>query len=148
MDNIGTIVSSFIGSMMLPRDKKDRIVLPTSRRQQVLELARVGSSFRSLKTDLLVPSSLGMLINIVAHVQSVRLVTNWCQKSTMVVRPVISVPFESVALDLVSSLPRGKRGYKSFFTYVCLATRWPEVIPLKYITAQRVTEGLVEIFCR
>ncbi len=33
-------------------------------------------------------------------------------------------------------------------TYVCMATRWPEAIPLRAITARSVAEGLCNIFVR
>ncbi len=55
----------------------------------------------------------------------------------MVERPVISEPFESVAVDLVGPLPKAKCGVKYVRTFVCLATRWPEAVlqnqPLKWL---------------
>ena len=59
-----------------------------------------------------------------------------------------SVPFEKVAVDLVGPLEKSKSGYRFLLTYVCMATRWPEAIPLKPITARAVLDGLLEIFSR
>ncbi len=45
-------------------------------------------------------------------------------------------------------LPKGKGGNRYLLTYVCLATRWPEAVPLRNITARSVVEGLWSIFSR
>ncbi len=64
-------------------------------------------------------------------------------------RPVLAEPFESVAIDLVGPLPKGKGGCSRYIlTYVCLATKWPEAVPLRCITAKAVMEGLWSIFAR
>ncbi len=70
------------------------------------------------------------------------------RKAPAVERPVLSEPFESVAVDLVGPLPKGKGGARYLLTYVCMATRWPEAIPLRSITARSVADGLLEIFSR
>ncbi len=51
-------------------------------------------------------------------------------------------------MDLVGPLPKGKGGNRYLLTYVCLATRWPEAVLLKNITAKSVVEGLWSIFSR
>ena len=70
------------------------------------------------------------------------------RKAPMVERPVLTEPFEQMAFDLVSPLPKAKGGYRFVLTAVCMATRWPEAIPLKSITARAVAEGIVNIFSR
>ena len=62
--------------------------------------------------------------------------------------PVFSVPFEHVAVDLVGPFDRSKDGYKFLLTFICLASRYPEALPLKSATAEEVAEGLLEIFSR
>ena len=52
------------------------------------------------------------------------------RRAPAVERPVLSEPFESVAIDIVGSLPKGKGGCRYLLTYICLATRWPEAVPL------------------
>ncbi len=66
----------------------------------------------------------------------------------MVERPILAEPFESVAIDLVGPLPKGKGGNRYILTYICLATRWPEAEPLRSITAKAVMDGLWSIFSR
>ncbi len=51
----------------------------------------------------------------------------------MVERPIISEPFESVAVELVGPLPKAKGGVKYVRTFVCLTTRWPEAVLLKWL---------------
>ena len=51
------------------------------------------------------------------------------RKAPMVECPVISVPFEQVALDIVGPLPVGKGGARFILTAACMATRWPEAVP-------------------
>ncbi len=53
-------------------------------------------------------------------------------------RPILSEPFENVAIDLVDPLPKGKGGCRYLLTYVCMATRWPEAVPLRNVTARSV----------
>ncbi len=56
-------------------------------------------------------------------------------------RPVLTEPFESVAVDLVGPLPKGKGGCRFLLTYICMASRWPEAVALRSITAKSVAEG-------
>ncbi len=66
----------------------------------------------------------------------------------MVERPIFSEPFEVVAVDIVGPLPPGKGEMSYLLTAICMATRWPDVIPLRSITAKAVAEGLISIFGR
>ena len=70
------------------------------------------------------------------------------RKALMVERPVLSEPFEVLAVDIVGPMPKGRGGYRYLLTAICMATRWPEAIPLKSITAKAVAVGLFEIFSR
>ncbi len=49
----------------------------------------------------------------------------------------MTVPFEIVAVDLVGPLPKGRKGVKYLFTYVCLASRWSEAQPMKLLRPRR-----------
>ena len=70
------------------------------------------------------------------------------RKALMVERPVLSEPFEVMAVDLVGPMPKGRGGCMYLLTAICMATRWPEAIPLKSITAKAVAVGLFDIFSR
>ena len=70
------------------------------------------------------------------------------RKAPMVEHPVISQPFEQVALDIVDSLPKGKGGAQFILTAVCIATRWPKAVALNSITAKSVAETAIEVFSR
>ncbi len=70
------------------------------------------------------------------------------RRAPAVERPVLTEPFESVVVDLVGPLTKGKGGCRYLLTYVCLATRWPEAVPLRNVTARAVVEGLWLIYSR
>ena len=70
------------------------------------------------------------------------------RQAMMVERPVMSEPFEVIAIDLVGPIKAGKGGCTHLLTAICMATRWPEAIPLRSTTARAVATGLLEIFSR
>ena len=61
--------------------------------------------------------------------------------------PIYKVPFENVAIDIVGPFPRS-HGYRYLLTYICLASKYPEAIPLKHATAKECAEALMDIFSR
>jgi len=69
------------------------------------------------------------------------------RKAPMVERPALTEPFESIAFDLVGFLPKAKGEYKYLLTYICQASRWPDAVPLKMVTAKAVAKAMVEIMC-
>ncbi len=128
----------------------DRIVLPKCRHKKVLQIAHEGTGHLSTKKvrDILHSRFTWPYIarDIDSHCRS----CETCQRSSkrgerkalMVERPVISEPFEYVAVDLVGPFPRSKNGSK------CMASRWPDAVAVKSITASTVARGLVQIFSR
>lgn len=79
-----------------------------------------------------------------------------CQKAThykprrvpLIPLPIISEPFERMAMDIIGPLPRSHSG-KRYVLVVCdYATRYPEAIPMKSIDAECVAEELVTLFSR
>ncbi len=68
------------------------------------------------------------------------------KKASMFPRPVITKPFQSVAIDLVGPLPKGRLGCQFILTSICLATRWPSAVALKSTTSRAVAEALWTIF--
>ena len=66
----------------------------------------------------------------------------------MVTRPVLTEPFESMALDIVGPLEKGKGGCQYLLTCICLASKWPDAIPLRTMTTRSIAEGMWQIFAR
>ncbi len=134
----------------------DVIVVPKEFRLRILEMAHErcghlsgGKVAKLVGRYFLWP---GMVKDIEGHCSSCQV----CQvrsksrpsRAPVVERPVLTEPFESVAVDLVGPLPKGKGGCRFLLTYICMATRWPEAIPLRSVTARSVAEGLWSIFSR
>ena len=132
------------------------LVLPKSRRQKVLVLAheRLGHmGARRVKSIIRQKFAWpGMGQDVIRHCRSCvhcqRGAKNPARKVPLMERVVLSEPFEVMAVDLVGPFPLGKGGYRYLLTCVCMASKWPEAIPLKRMTAKSVAEGLVDIFSR
>ena len=62
--------------------------------------------------------------------------------------PIIGEPFKRIAMDVVGPLPRTRRGNRFILVLSDYATRYPEAIPLRNITANKVAEALIDIFAR
>ncbi len=133
-----------------------RLVLPVSRRDKILRLAHdknghvgVKAMRRLVNRKFTWP---GMSVDIVKYARE----CPECLKhnragnkpAKMVERPVISMPFESVAFDLVGPLPKARGGVKHILTYICMASRWPEAVPLHSITAEAVATAMTQIMFR
>ena len=60
--------------------------------------------------------------------------------------PVMGEPFERVMVDCVGPLPKTRSGNQFLLTLMCSATRYPEAIPLRTITAKAVVKAVVKFF--
>ncbi|XP_076069765.1 uncharacterized protein LOC143041641 [Oratosquilla oratoria] len=60
--------------------------------------------------------------------------------------PVIEEPFGRIVIDCVGPLPKTPRGNQFLFTMIDCATRYPEAIPLRRITAKNVVRALIYFF--
>lgn len=60
--------------------------------------------------------------------------------------PAMGEPFERVLIDCVGPLPRTKSGNQYILTIMCAATRFPEAVPLRKITANSVVRALTKFF--
>ena len=60
--------------------------------------------------------------------------------------PAIGEPFERILIDCVGPLPRTKSGNQYLLTIMCTATRFPEAIPLRRITASAISKALIKFF--
>ena len=71
------------------------------------------------------------------------------KKAELVKMPVISVPSEKVAVDIIGPIkPSSSAGCSYVLTLVDYATSFPEAVPLKNIASIDVVEALVTIFSR
>ncbi len=70
------------------------------------------------------------------------------RRAPMMPRPVLTEPFESVALDIVGPLEKGKGGCQYLLTCICLASKWPDAVPLRVITTKSVAHAMWEVFSR
>ncbi len=133
-----------------------RIVVPKARRVLLCKIAHDKSGhlgFRKVKQSI---QRRFTWPNICADVESYCKSCEICQKSNkrgqaqvpMIERPILSEPFEVIAIDLVGPLPMAKGKFQYLLTTMCLATRWPDIVPLKSITARAVAEALVGVFGR
>ncbi|KAG8538400.1 hypothetical protein GDO81_022717, partial [Engystomops pustulosus] len=69
-------------------------------------------------------------------------------RSPLVPLPIIEVPFERVAMDLVGPLVKSARGHQHILVVMDYATRYPEAIPLRHTSAKLIAKELFAMFCR
>ncbi len=62
--------------------------------------------------------------------------------------PLMEVPFERIGMDLIGPLERSARGYRFALVLVDYATRYPEAVPLRSISAKSVAEALFRLISR
>lgn len=68
------------------------------------------------------------------------------QRAPMIPLPIIEVPFQRIAMDIVGPLARSRSG-KRYILVICdYATTYPEAIPLRSIDAEIIAEELVQFF--
>ena len=132
------------------------LVLPSSFRNRVLRLAHDGQGHMgSRRVIALIKQKFDWPGLGQEAIQYCRSCVS-CQKSAkprarqvpMMERRVLSEPFESLAFDLVGPFPKGKGGCRYLLTCVCMASKWPEALPIRSMTASAVAQGMMEIFSR
>ena len=69
-------------------------------------------------------------------------------RAPLIPLPIIGEPFKRIAMDIIGPLPRTRRGNRFILVLSDYATRYPEAIPLRNITANKVAEALIDIFAR
>ncbi|XP_075771602.1 uncharacterized protein LOC142823854 [Pelodiscus sinensis] len=69
-------------------------------------------------------------------------------KAPLVPMPIVAVPFERIAMDLVGPLEPSGRGHRYIMVVVDYATRYPEAIPLRNTKAPTLARELLRIFSR
>ena len=67
-------------------------------------------------------------------------------RNLLIPMPLIEVPFERLALDIIGPLPRTCRGHRYILGMVDYATLYPKAVPLRATTAKAVARELM-ILC-
>ncbi len=62
--------------------------------------------------------------------------------------PLMKVPFERIGMDLIGPLERSARGHRFALVLVDYATRYPEAVALRNISAKSVAEALFSMISR
>ena len=62
--------------------------------------------------------------------------------------PVVSRPWDKIAIDIVGKLPRTKHGHAYILTIMDFATRYMEAVPLRRVDATTTCNALLEVFAR
>ncbi|KAI8510586.1 hypothetical protein Bbelb_115020 [Branchiostoma belcheri] len=138
-------------------EERKQLVLPQQCRELVLQLAHdapLAGHLGKKKTAERILANFfwpGIHADVKAHCQACEA----CQKTArgsyrapLVPLPVIEVPFQRIAMDIVGPLERSKTGNKYILVICDYATRYPEAVPMRSVDARRVSEELVKLFAR
>ena len=136
----------------------DQLVLPSSRRRAVLQLAHAiplaGHMGRKKTAQRILQRFYWP--NVFKDVAEFCKTCQECQKTApgkktiapLIPLPIIEEPFQRIAMDLVGPLPRSRSGNKYILVICDYATRYPEAIPLRSIDAEHIAEELIKVFSR
>ena len=145
-----------------PRGDRDegleQLVLPKSCRKTVLEVAHsvpLGGHLGRNKTTSQILQRFywpTMYQDIAKFCRTCEVCQKTCNKgiktAPLIPLPVISQPFERIAMDIVGPLPKSNHGNRFVLVICDYATRYPEAVPLRYIDAASVAEELLKLFSR
>ena len=69
-------------------------------------------------------------------------------RSPLIPLPIIEVPFQRIAMDIVGPLPKTSRGHRYLLVMMDYATRFPEAVALRTASAKNVARELFILFSR
>ena len=69
-------------------------------------------------------------------------------RNPLIPMPIIDVPFERLAMDIVGPLPKSARGHRYILVIMDYATRYPEAIPLRAASSRAIAHELLMMFSR
>ena len=134
----------------------NRIVVPRSRREQVLRAAHTdltAGHFGHKRTLARIARYFmwpGMWKEVREFIRTCgdcqRAAKNTNAKAPLQPLPIVSEPFTKVAFDIVGPLPRTTRGHKYLLTMICLYTKYPVAIPIKRVDNETVLNAMMEVF--
>ena len=141
-----------------PDEDVEQLVLPRSVRRTVLELAHSIPMAGHLGRKKTLQRILQRFYwpTIFKDVEEFCRSCGECQKTApgrkqvapLVPLPIIDVPFERIAMDIVGPIPKSRSGNRYILVICDYATRWPEAVPLKSIDAEHIAEELISLFSR
>ncbi|GBN95052.1 Retrovirus-related Pol polyprotein from transposon 17.6 [Araneus ventricosus] len=70
------------------------------------------------------------------------------KKAPLVAVPIISEVFSKLNIDACGPLPTSTQGNKFIITVMCLASKYPDAVPVPDITSKSVVNALLQIFSR
>lgn len=135
-----------------------QIVLPTVYRKQVLSLAHdhdlaghlgVTKTYNRILKHFFWPGLKSDVSKYCRTCHECQVMGKPNQKippAPLIPIPVICEPFEHIILDCVGPLPKSKAGNQFLLTIMCSATRFPEAVPLRRITAPVIIKALIKFF--
>lgn len=135
-----------------------QVVIPECYRQQVLSLAHdhnlsghlgIKKTYHRVLRHFFWPCLKAGVIQYCRTCRTCQLMGKPNQtipSAPLVPIPVVDEPFEHVIVDCVGPLPKTRSGNQFLLTVMCSATRFPEAIPLRKITAPVVVKALVKFF--
>ncbi len=77
-----------------------------------------------------------------------RSVTGLKPKAPLVPIPIIDIPFERIAMDIIGPLPRTKAGNRYILTLMDYGSRYPEAIPITQTDSKTIAQALIRLFSR
>ena len=136
----------------------EQLVLPEKCRETVMKLTHSIPLARHLGRDKTTRRILQRFYWPIVH----RDVADYCRgcdacqktagknvpRAPLIPLPVISQPFERIAMDIVGPLTKSSRGNHFVLVVGDYATCYPEAVPMKHVDAANVAEELVRIFSR
>ena len=136
--------------------ERKRLVIPKPKRQDLIKLAHNRSGHFSLaKTKAILndkftwPGISNDVRDYILSCETCKMHNKHTDKPAPYhTRPVITEPFDEIALDIIGPLPRSRQGYRYALTAICMASRWPEVYPLKDTRAEKIVNGLIDFIAR
>ena len=152
---------SFVGDVLVHEVddgfvKVKRIVVPNSRREQVLRTAHTNltAGHSGYKRTIARIARFFMWPGMWKQVREFVRACHGCQraaknddaKAPLQPLPIVSEPFSKVAFDIVGPLPTTTKGNKYLLTMMCLFTKFPAAIPLRRVDNETVLNAMMEMF--
>ena len=135
-----------------------QIVMPKCFRKDVLNLAHnsplaghlgVNKTYQKVLTHFYWPGLKRDVVNYCKSCHACQVAGKPNQKpSAAPLKPIpaIDEPFSRVLIDCVGPLPKTRSGNQYLLTIICMATRFPEAVPLRNVKAPTIIKALIRFF--